>query len=91
MMMTQKDKSTVTTAEQAIRFENSVEMLCLQITGIYNKTTDPDMAIVVDVATTDDKARVLGWPSAELMQAAINQALIKLPPEIVERIEFDEV
>ena len=77
--------------EQAMRLENAVEMLCHQITKSHHSNPDPDMAIVIDVATTDKKAIELGWPSAKLMRNAIDLALKQLPLNISERVELDEV
>jgi hypothetical protein len=43
------------------QFADSVERLVMKISNAYHNNTSPDMEIVVDVATTDSKARKDGW------------------------------
>jgi hypothetical protein len=86
-----KDDGQYDAFQQAMWLEQAVDMLCHQITKCHHDTPDPEMAITVDVATTDKKAKELGWPSARLMLAAVTQAIKNLPEDIVNRIELDEV
>ncbi|MDE1151493.1 MAG: hypothetical protein PW788_03055 [Micavibrio sp.] len=74
-----------------MNFTDAVEQLCRQITAWHNDTPDLSMAIVVDIATTDELAQEMGWPSSEMMVDALNEALATLPIEISRRVEVDEV
>lgn len=76
---------------QAMWFNNAVEMLCHSITNWHHDNPDPEMAITVDVATTDAAAIKRGWPSAEVMRKAVKRALEYLPKNITERIELQEI
>jgi len=74
-----------------MNFSDAVEGLCRQITAWHHDTPDLSMAIVVDIATTDEIAQEMGWPSSEMMVDALNEALATLPIEIARRVEVDEI
>ena len=69
----------------------AVELLMKKIADACHANPSPDLAIVVNVATTDKQARDLGWPSVLVMRQGVKRALELLPPHIVDRVELEEV
>jgi len=69
----------------------AVELLMKKIADAYHANPSQDLAIVVNVATTDTQARNLGWPSVLAMREGVKRTLELLPPHIVERVELEEV
>ena len=86
--MTRKKDDALEDVLDERQFADSVERLAMKISNAYHNKPSPDLAIVVDVETTNKKARKDGWPSAKMMQEGVKRALELLPPRIAKRVKL---